>query len=68
MDQKRNQYDEILCDNMLKEFFHFKSPHVILSKRKFNDVKMNVIMLTQPKIEGMSKNRQIFYNIKYIFR
>ena len=51
---------------MIKEFTETKSPHVLISYKTFNDIKLNVIMLTRPRIEHVSKNRKIFYNIKYM--
>ena len=64
--QKKNfrQYDEALRDNMIKEFAELKSPHVVITYKTFNDIKLNVIMLTRPRIENVSKNRKIFYDIK----
>ena len=58
------QYDEVLRDNMIKEFAESKSPHVVISYKASNDIKFNVIMLTRPRIENVSKNRKIFYDIK----
>ena len=60
------RHDDIYCDNISKESFHFKSPHVILSNKIFNDIKQNVIMLTKPRIEGESRDRLIYYDIKYM--
>ena len=51
---------------MIKEFAESKSPHVVISSKTFNDIKLNVIMLTRPRIESVSKNRKIFYDIKYM--
>ena len=51
---------------MIKEFAETKSPHVILSNKTFNDIKLNTIMLTRPRIENVSNNRNIFYDIKWM--
>ena len=59
-------HDDIYSDNISKESFHFKSPHVILSNKIFNDIKGNVIMLTKPRIEGESRDRAIYYDVKYM--
>ena len=50
---------------MLKEFAKTKSPHVIISNKIFNDMKLNVIMLSKLRIENTSKDRNIFYKIKW---
>ena len=55
-----------MAENIAKESFHVKSPHVILSTKIFNKIKLNVIMLTDPRIEDTSRNRKVFYNIKYM--
>ena len=51
---------------MIKEFAETKSPHVILFNKTFNNIKLNVIMLTRPRIKNRSKDRKIFYDIKYM--
>ena len=66
LEQKLNQYDNVLLDQMIKEFAETKSPHVILSNKTFNDIKLNTIMLTRPRIENVSNNRNIFYDIKWM--
>ena len=53
-------------DQKIKEFAETKSPHVILSNKTFNDIKLNTIMLTRPRIENISNNRNIFYDIKWM--
>ena len=63
---KCNQYDEILHNQMIKEFAETKSLHVVLSNKTFNDSKLNVIMLTNPRIKKISKNRNIHYDIKWM--
>jgi len=66
MDKKCSQYDSIIHDNVIKEFFQAKTPHVILSNKTFNDIKLNVVMLTNPQIEHIPKNQMIHYKIKYM--
>ena len=56
----------MLLDQMVKEFAETQSPHVIISNKTFNDIKLNTIMLTRPRIENMSINRNIFYDIKWM--
>ena len=51
---------------MIKEFAETKSPYLLISNKTFNYIKLNVIMLTRPRIENVSKNRKIFYDIKYM--
>ena len=65
-EQKCHQYDEILRDQLVKKFARTKSPHVVLSNKTFNDMKLNVIMLTNPRIEKTSKTRNIYYDIKWM--
>ena len=60
------RHDDIYSDNISKESFQFKSPHVIISNKIFNDIKGNVIMLTKPRIEGESRDRAIYYDVKYM--
>ena len=60
------QYENVINDNITKEFFKSKSPHVILSNKTFNSIKLNVIMLTKPMIDDVSRNRKIFYDIKHM--
>ena len=48
--KKFRQYDEVLRDNMIKEFTESKSPHVIISYKTYNNIKLNVIMLTRPAV------------------
>ena len=60
------QYENVINDNITKEFFKSKSPHVILSNKTFDNIKLNVIMLTKPMIDDVSRNRKIFYDIKYM--
>ena len=42
---KYKQYDDVLGDQMIKEFAKTKSPHVIISNKTFIDIKIKVIML-----------------------
>ena len=65
-EKKCNQYDEILRDQMVKKFAETKSPHVVLSNKTFNDIKSNVIMMSNPRIAKTSKSRIISYDIKWI--
>ena len=65
-EKKCNQYDEILRDQMVKKFAETKSPHVVLSNKTFNDIKSNVIMMSNPRIAKTSKIRTISYDIKWI--
>ena len=51
--KKSSQYDNVLCDNMIKEFAKSKSSHVIMSNKTFNNIKLNVVMLTRPRIENV---------------
>ena len=51
---------------MCKESFQVISPHIILSKKSFNNVKQNVLMLTKPRVENIPKNRKVYYKIKWI--
>ena len=61
-----HQYDSVMAENIAEESFRVKSPHVILSTKTFNKIKLNVIMLTDLRIEDTSRNRKVFYNIKYM--
>ena len=51
---------------MIKEFAETQSPHVILSNKTFNDINLNTIMLTQPRIENILNSRNIFYDIEWM--
>ena len=66
IEKKFKQSDEILRDNLVKELVETKSPLLVISNKRFNDIKLNVIMLTKPQVEKVSKNRKIFYDVKYI--
>ena len=65
-DKKCAQHDDIILENMRKDSFQVKSPHIILSNKSFNNVKQNVIMLTKPKVENIPKNRKVYYKLKWI--
>ena len=43
---------------MIKEFAETKSTHVVISYTTFNDIKLNTIMLTKPRVERISKKKQ----------
>ena len=51
---------------MIKEFVEKRSPNLVISNKTFNDIKLNGIMLTRLRVEIVSKNRKIFYDIKYM--
>ena len=57
-DKKCAQHDDVLLENMRKESFQVKSPHIILSKKSFNNVKQNVLMLTKPRVENIPKKQK----------
>ena len=59
LELKLNQYDNVLLDQMIKEFAENKSPHVILPNKTFNDIKLNTIMLTQPRTENISDRKSV---------
>ena len=65
-DQKCPRYDDIILDNMPKEFFKVKSPHIILSNKSFNKIKLNAVMLTNPRIEFEPKKRKVYYDKKWV--
>ena len=45
---------------MIKEFAEMKSPHVVISYKTFNDIKLNAVMLTKPRVDHVSKTGKFF--------
>ena len=66
INKKCEQHDSVILENSDKELFQVKTPHLILSNQRFNDIKLNVIMLTNPRLKWNLKNRMIHYDIKYM--
>ena len=66
MDKRCSQHDSIILENSTKELFQVKTPHIILSNQRYNEIKLNVIMQTNPQIKWNPKNRMIHYKIKYM--
>ena len=58
-------HDDFFQDNMEKEFYTTKSPHILIT-RTFCNIRENSIILECPFVENEQKNsRTIFYKIKY---
>ena len=66
MDKNCRQHDSVILENSVRESFRVKTPHVILSNQRYNQIKQNAIMLTNPQVQLVPKNRKILYNIKYM--
>ena len=65
MSLKEEMHDDFFQDNMAKEFYTTKSPHILIT-RTFRHIKENSIILECPVVENEQKNsRTIFYKIKY---
>ena len=65
MSLKEEMHDDFFQDNMAKEFYTTKSPHILIT-RTFRHIQENSIILECPVVENEQKNsRTIFYKIKY---
>ena len=60
---REEMHDDFFQDNMAKEFYTTKSPHILIT-RTFRHIKENSIILQCPVVENEQKNsRTIFYKI-----
>ena len=66
MSRKEEMHDDFLLDNMLKEFYTTKSPHILITQTICH-IQENSIILECAVVENeQKKSRTIFYKIKYI--
>ena len=59
-------HDDFILDNLAKEYYTTKSPHLLITK-SFHHIQENSIILHYPIVEnGSSRNRKISYKINLI--
>ena len=56
-------YHNILLDNLLKEFYTTKSPHLIISRQYFFQIKRNSIMLKNAHESLDGNHRKVYYEV-----
>ena len=58
------QYHDLMLDNLLKQYYSTKSPHLIISHKWFYKIRKNAIMLKSVQEKHVEKNRYIYYDIE----
>ena len=59
-------YNDILLDNLLKEYYTTKSPHLIISRQWFFKIKKNTIMLKNARECTDENGKKVYYEIDQI--
>ena len=59
-------YHELLLENLPKEYYSTKSPHLLINRRWFKNVRKNTIMLKNVREYGTGRDRIIHYDIDQI--
>ena len=66
MSNIEKNYDNVILDNLAKEYYTTKSPHLLITK-SFHHIEDNSIILHYPIVEnGNTRNRKISYKINLI--
>ena len=58
------QYNDVLLDNLLKQYYSTKSPHLIISGKWFYKIRKNTIMLKSIREETIGKERHVYYDVE----
>lgn len=61
-------YNDLLVDNLIKEFHTTKSPHLVINNKWFTKIKHNVIMLKSPMEIEIESKRRMYYEIDFFGR
>ena len=62
--QYTEQYNDLLLDNLLKQYYSTKSPHLIISGKWFYRIRKNIIMLKSIREVNIGKDRHVYYDIE----
>ena len=55
-----------MLNNLLKEYYSTKSPHLLISRKWFYRIKSNIVLMKSPRECTNGKNRLIFCEIEHI--
>ena len=54
----------MLLDNLLKQYYSTKSPHLIISSKLFDKIRKNAIMLKSIREVNIGKERHVYYDVE----
>lgn len=57
-------YEDLMNTNLIKEFYTTKSPHLLISRKWFQRIKLSSIMLNEAHETTDGKNRVIYYEVE----
>ena len=58
------RYNDLLLDNLLKQYYSTKSPHLIISGKWFYRIRKNSIMLKSICEVNIGKDRHVYYDVE----
>ena len=60
------EYNELMNDNLIKEFHTTKSPHLVFNHKWYQQFKNNIVMLKSPEEIMVNSKQQVHYQIDFI--